>query len=73
MYDTANISGLSKVCYRVYDKKYKVYLGWQKIMIGYSFFNIKNAKRYIKDNKLKNVEIHKLETITIQKEPVVVN
>jgi hypothetical protein len=72
MYDTAKISGISKIGYQIFLKKEKRYDGSIMYAYPFSFFTIENAKQHIKNRNLKNVEIHKIESITLEKEPVIV-
>lgn len=60
-----------KLRYNVWNKKYKCYEG-NGIICQFEFFTVANAKKYIKNKNLKNYEIHKIETIVIEKMPEVV-
>ena len=71
-YETADLNGQSKIYYQVYNKTDKVYEGWWRVSLGWEFDSVKNAKRYVKQHKLKNFEIHKRETITIDKTIIVI-
>ena len=71
-YDISNVSGTSKVSYQIYNLKLGLYEGSLIYAYPFNFFNIKNAKKHIKDRKLKNCQIHKIERITVDKIQVVI-
>ncbi len=70
-YEISDLTGISKIYYQVYNTKNKSYEGSRMYAYPFRFFKISYAKKFIKERKLENYEIHKIEDIIISKKPVI--
>ena len=71
--ENSDCTGVSKIRYKVWDKDHHNYFG--NCTTEFAWWMVRDARKFIRTDirtKGKNVEIHRIEEITIQKQRVVV-